>query len=526
MKRSTTPTFVATIPLAPTPAQAKRLLKRFQVGRQVYNSLVGHIRKRDAAMKRSPEWKATRTMPKGAERTVAFKALYIRFGVRKFDVGAWASRITPTWINKHGHLSSQLVENLAHRAFQAYEAAEAARIEFFKRKTPGKPPELRFRKRHQLPAIEGRQSGLVWRDRSIVWGGLTIASRIDSSDAVIAHALSRPIKRARVICREIRGKYRYFAQILCEGHPYIKPGRVAGTGIVGIDIGVSTIAVVGQAEAFLDPLCPGLANYSKEIRRLQRKADRQTRASNPDAFDAKGRVKRGVRLLRSNGWHRTKSKIADAQRRLAEHRKNLHGRLVARIIAMGDTVHIESISYFGWQAGLFGRQVGRNAPAMLIARLKAEAAKHGIPVIELSTYATRLSQTCHCGVVKKKPLSQRVHRCECGVVAQRDLYSAWLARFVTDNSLAVDQAQKAWSGDCARLDAAASALTPLERLADKGSRPTRAPKIDSAPTAGREQSLPGKRPRVDLGPEPPDFSGHCNGGKSGPAKEKMAVGCA
>jgi TPP-dependent 2-oxoacid decarboxylase len=46
----------------------------------------------------------------------------------------------------------------------------------------------------------------------------------------------------------------------------------------------------------------------------------------------------------------------------------------------------------------------------------------------------------------KKPLSDRWHRCGCGVVAQRDLYSAYLACYVEEDVLMADEAQAAWSG--------------------------------------------------------------------------------
>jgi putative transposase len=52
--------------------------------------------------------------------------------------------------------------------------------------------------------------------------------------------------------------------------------------------------------------------------------------------------------------------------------------------------------------------------------------------------------TCHCGKIKKKSLKDRWHRCDCGVIAQRDLYSALLARYVT-SSIHIDM-QKADEG--------------------------------------------------------------------------------
>jgi hypothetical protein len=51
---------------------------------------------------------------------------------------------------------------------------------------------------------------------------------------------------------------------------------------------------------------------------------------------------------------------------------------------------------------------------------------------EIPTRSTKLSQYCHgCGRCTKKPLSQRLHQCACGIgPVQRDLYSAFLAAYL------------------------------------------------------------------------------------------------
>jgi len=55
-------------------------------------------------------------------------------------------------------------------------------------------------------------------------------------------------------------------------------------------------------------------------------------------------------------------------------------------------------------------------------------------LIEFSTKTTKLSQYCHkCGKYTKKPLSQRVHTC-CNLNIQRDIYSAFLAGSIVENS--------------------------------------------------------------------------------------------
>ena len=69
---------------------------------------------------------------------------------------------------------------------------------------------------------------------------------------------------------------------------------------------------------------------------------------------------------------------------------------------------------------------------MEILRRKAENASGSVD--EFSTKETKLSQYCHkCGKYTKKPLSQRWHTC-CNLNIQRDLYSAFLAGSVVENT--------------------------------------------------------------------------------------------
>jgi hypothetical protein len=67
---------------------------------------------------------------------------------------------------------------------------------------------------------------------------------------------------------------------------------------------------------------------------------------------------------------------------------------------------------------------------MIVAELTRKAEAAGGSIIEFPTTGTALSQMCQCGIKAKKKLSDRWHKCSCGISAQRDLYSAFLARHV------------------------------------------------------------------------------------------------
>jgi len=307
-----------------------------------------------------------------------------------------------------------------------------------------------------------------------VWGKDHFSAIIDWNDLVVRHGLGYRIKYARLLRRKVsspRAKgadcqgYRYYVQLVLEGKPYQKPKNKPGTDIIGLDLGPSTLAIVPrEGKARLLPLCEELAPDARKKRRLERKLDRQRRASNPEHYDEKGRVKkRGKRRLAwkdSKGYLATRRRLAHQERKLAAHRKSLHGRLVHEIIRVGNRVHIEKVSYKGWQKR-YGKSVGLRSPGMLIDMLKRTVASTGGTLSEVPTRSTKLSQYCHgCGRYEKKPLSQRWHRCSCGIgPVQRDLYSAFLIASLDLPDTIPSIAHDEWEGAELRLRAAVEVLT-------------------------------------------------------------------
>jgi hypothetical protein len=79
---------------------------------------------------------------------------------------------------------------------------------------------------------------------------------------------------------------RYYAQLILEGKPFLKPKNCPGQDILGLDLGPSTLAVVPrQGLPRLLPLAEEVHLDARKRRRLQRKLDRQRRANNPQNYD-------------------------------------------------------------------------------------------------------------------------------------------------------------------------------------------------------------------------------------------------
>ena len=481
MPKSYTLSFVCELPLVLSSADERVMAVRFDVARQAYNACLSEALRRVDLMRESKEYQATRKLPKGEKgspaaqaRTAAFRAVNRRFNFSgKYALDAWATEhISHTWLGEH--LDANSVQKLAERA------CDAARQYVF-----GKRGRPRFKGRNQLDSVEGKSNGagIRWRGDHVEWSGLNLPASIDPKDEVIAHGLKSRVKYVRLVRRKLNGTPRYYAQLVCEGLPYQKEKNTLGQGIVGLDLGPSTLAVVAPEAkvAFLEMFCGELRSSQKAIRRLQRQIDRQRRAANPNNYNPNGTAKKGAKVWRKSARQRkTGAKLAEQHRKQAAHRKALHGQMVNRTLRLGNVIKLEKVSYRSFQRN-FGKSVNFRAPGTFVRELKRKAESAGAQVDEFPTRPTRLSQMCHgCGSIERKPLAQRWHICECGVSAQRDLYSAFLASCVEGERLDAGRAKLAWPGVDPLLQAA---LSRIEQPASGGRLPA-----SFGLRAGRSQS--------------------------------------
>ena len=350
------------------------------------------------------------------------------------------------------------------------------------------------------------KAGLVvdFTDGTATWkaarGKYPIVARLrwPKNDPYLWKAAMGDIAEVKILYREVRGNRRWFVQVTMKGVPPIRPAlrdavvrRPSGT--VGVDIGSRHVAVVGPEAALLDDFAPTMmrreTTRDKDIidhrdgdrvkkdrwaRRLQRRISRQ-RERHPANTNARKTIKRtlrktrdgkavgktveieagfkkGAKVATSGRVRKQLARLAEVARADAAARKNDHGRLANRIAGLGDTIVLERLSYVAWQKS-FGRQVRRYAPGAFEAHLRQRAPLLGIEVRGIDTSA-RLSQLCHnCNAFERTsirgPIATRSKAaCSCGrEVVQRDLYSAFLARFACeDSSVDLHAAKAAWTG--------------------------------------------------------------------------------
>jgi len=160
----------------------------------------------------------------------------------------------------------------------------------------------------------------------------------------------------------------------------------------------------------------------------------------------------------SKKYLKNRNILSENFRKLKTYRKRIHSGLANEVIKLGKHIKTEKFSFKGFQK-VWGKTINFRAPSLFLSILNRKAENAGGSIDFINTRKTALSQICHnCGSIKKKDLNQRWHKCDCKVKAQRDLYSAFLARYVKEDTLDISQAKKAWPSANRLLEQAISRL--------------------------------------------------------------------
>jgi hypothetical protein len=442
------PTHVRSWPLRPSPGQCRDIRTRFFTGTRVYNAVLGEFIARSRAVKSDPAGEAARQLPRRskedrAARRAAFDAVAATHGFTASEAQSFASSLRKSWVRDH--LPAQETQNLGARAFDGVRQWHLGR--------KGKPRFKNTRRGlHSLAAKDGngalrpkidaagRLVGLQWGAGFVIpiaapartgRRGKEHQAEQAEIEALIA---AGKVLSTRIVRTVINGRDTYRMQLVCDGYPTRR--HPVGDGRVSFDLGPSEIAVAversdGTWTGWVEPLADRIRLNKCRLRQAQRHLDREHRAGSPGCFNDDGTHKPArCNWQRTHAAKRTIAGVAEQHRRLAEHRKTLHGALANRLFAQGADISCEKLDYVSWQKN-FPRSVRDRAPGLFVAtiRRKAESAG-GDHLYEYSPNTTALSQTCLCGNRRKKPLSQRVHRCGCGIKEDRDLFSAYLGLHV------------------------------------------------------------------------------------------------
>lgn len=486
MKRTSTPSFVATFGLRYEPWQREKLDKLFQADNNIYNALVKDRKKALAQLERTRAWRHNKSGIASVFAVIdkenpskkhqeALKALYVekqdmlsRYGLGEYAFQAKAQKYRKHYkklVNTH---IAQTTATAVWRKFEAY---------LF-----GNGEELAYRSWQNLRSVEGKnnESGIIYRDGILRVCGMKIPVT-PPDNAYEQEALSRRVK----YCRLIRIPWKsddwlYQVQLVLEGEPPVKVDpktgemlHALGKGRAGIDIGTQTVAFVSHDFVALEELADKANMRYRELRLIERAMDRSRRGTNPEFFNPDGTVittdKLPPELLKSNGkrkWVHSKryNELARKKRylnaKLARLRRCQHNEMANRYLAQGDEFYIEDMNFATLakkakaqkkedlkpgekfrRRKRFGRSIANKAPAGFVATLERKVLRQGGSFQRINTREAKASQYDHLSrEYNKKKLSKRWHHFKDSRKVQRDLYSAFLIMNTNDTLNGFDQA--------------------------------------------------------------------------------------
>ena len=464
--KATTPSCCLTLPLRLEKWQSDRLEKRFEIARQIYNTLLRFELNKLKRLEQSEAYSSIMSQiaacyDKEEKNEKDLKKLYKQLDDQRkaanFNEYGFKSDVKAFYKHFNQNIGSHVaVHGIAPQVWQAFE-----------RYFYGNGKQIHFKRRGEIYSLRGysesKKSGgteIMFRGDHIEWKGLLLPVKLDPKNRYETEMLQKRIKYCRIIKKARRHDNAWYVQLILEGKPAVKymPDGITerhpvGNGCVGIDIGPQTIAYVSETEVGLKELADRVQNIENKKRIIQRKLDRSRRASNPDNYNPDGTIKRGVKLTKnkSKRYMRVQRELSYLQHQQAEIRKQQHNELANHLLSLGCRFYIENMEWpaltrrakkteISEKTGKykrkkrFGKSIGNKAPATLVNLLHQKLKSRDYEgVIKVDPRKLRASQYNHLTeTYQKKELSQRWNLMPDGNRVQRDLYSAFLLQHTND----------------------------------------------------------------------------------------------
>lgn len=450
--------FIVEFSLETEKYQEDILNKRFEIARQIYNSLVNVTQKRYKEMIKTKKYRNLMSSLTGNKKTD--KKIWKRINeIRKqYGMSEYSFHEDVKQIQKHfkDNIDSFTAQKIATTLWKAYDKL------FF-----GNGRKVYFKRYGELNSLEGKsnKTGIRLIDDAIVWKGLKIPVVIDYNNYYEYQAMQCDICYNRIIRKYVRNKYKFYVQVVFKGNPPVKvnteTGEIThyvGDGDVGLDIGTRTIAISSQTDVKILELANRIQNIENQKLKLLRKMDRSRRSTNPNNYNEDGTIKKQgnkkIKWNKSNHYIKYQNELKELYRKQADIRKYQHECLANYILSLGNKVYVEKMNFAGLQRRAkktekndkgkfkrkkrFGKSLANKAPSMLLTIINRKLGYFGERLMEIDTFNAKASQFNHFdGTYTKKSLSQRWNDFN-GIKVQRDMYSAFLIMNIADNLKSFD----------------------------------------------------------------------------------------
>ena len=207
---------------------------------------------------------------------------------------------------------------------------------------------------------------------------------------------------------------RFYVSVLVE-IPDINIDNNSNEGI-GIDLGLKDFAIVSNGKTYRNiNKSAGLKKLEKQLIREQRSLSRKYE-----------NLKKGESTQRAN-IQKQKLKVQKLHHKMDNIRTDYINKTIAEIVKTKPSyITIEDLNVKGMMKNrCLSKAVASQKFYEFRARLKAKCDENGIELRIVDRFYPS-SKTCHhcCSVKKNLKLSDRIYRCECGYVADRDFNAA------------------------------------------------------------------------------------------------------
>ena len=207
---------------------------------------------------------------------------------------------------------------------------------------------------------------------------------------------------------------RFYVSVLVE-IPDINIDNNSNEGI-GIDLGLKDFAIISNGKTYRNiNKSAGLKKLEKQLIREQRSLSRKYE-----------NLKKGESTQRAN-IQKQKLKVQKLHHKMDNIRTDYINKTIAEIVKTKPSyITIEDLNVKGMMKNrCLSKAVASQKFYEFRTRLKAKCDENGIELRVADRFYPS-SKTCHhCGSVRKNlKLSDRIYRCECGYVADRDLNAA------------------------------------------------------------------------------------------------------
>jgi putative transposase len=377
--------------LDPTPVQAEAMRSHCGAARVAYNWCLAQV-KANWQQRAAEE---SDGIPE-AERTPWIDTS--AYGLRK----AWNAakdRMAPWWPENSKEAYATGCANLS--AALSNRKAGRARMPRFKAKRRSRP-SCRFttgafglaedRRHVRLPRIGAVRTGESTRK---------LARKVEAGTA--------RIRSATLSWQGGRWHVSFSVELPDPEPPDRKPAPRAGGRVVGVDLGITTLATLSTGTRV-----PNRRHLDRELRRLRRAQRRVSRRRGPD---------RRSRQVPSNRWRKARARVDRIHTRVANLRRDDTHQLTTPLVGKYDVIVIEDLHVAGMLRNKrLARHIAGAAWAEIRRQLSYKTRWAGVRLIVADRWFASSKICSGCGAAKAKlGLSERTFVCAaCGLVVDRD----------------------------------------------------------------------------------------------------------